>query len=45
MTPTPSRRRWPAHVTKYLQEFVIDADEHLDSARRRYAARFGGDRC
>ena len=43
MTPTPSRRRWPAHVTKYLQEFVIDADEHLDSARRRYAARFGGD--
>ena len=42
MNPTPSRRQWPAHVAQYLKDFVIDADEHLDAARRRYAARFGG---
>ena len=43
MTANASRRRWPAHVTRYLKDFVIDADEHLDAARRRHAARFGAD--
>ncbi len=43
MSTTPSRPTWPAHVTRYLQHFVIDADEHLDAARRRYHARFGAD--
>ena len=38
-----SRRAWPAHIDRYLKDFVIDADEHLDAARRRYAARFGGE--
>ena len=38
-----ARRRWPAHVDRYLKDFVIDADEHLDAARRRYVARFGGE--
>jgi phosphatidate phosphatase APP1 len=40
---TPSRR-WPPQVTRYLKSFVIDADEHLDAARRRYATKFGADR-
>ncbi len=44
MTEPTRSRRWPPHVAKYLKEFVIDADEHLDAARRRHAARFGADR-
>lgn len=36
-------RRWPAHVASYLQDLVIDADDHLDAARRRYGARYGSD--
>lgn len=41
---TERSRKWPAHIGKYLQDFVIDADDHLDAARRRYAARFGSER-
>ncbi len=37
---TPAPRRWPAHVTQYLKDAVIDADDHLDAARRRLEARF-----
>lgn len=38
---TPPRRRFPAHVADYLKRVVIQADEHLDAARRRVDARFG----
>ncbi len=38
------RRRWPEHVIEYLKRSVIDADDHLDTARRRYAARFGAEK-
>ena len=44
MSEATPRRRWPAHVSKYLREFVIDADEHLDVARQRFRSRFGGHR-
>lgn len=33
-------RRWPAHVLQHLQSAVIDADESLDAARRRFRRRF-----
>jgi phosphatidate phosphatase APP1 len=42
MTDSAPSRRWPEHVSKYLREFVIDADEHLDVARQRFRNRFGG---
>lgn len=44
MTNAAPNRRWPANVSKYLREFVIDADEHLDVARQRFRNRFGGPR-
>jgi phosphatidate phosphatase APP1 len=37
----PTGRRFPAHVLDYLKNAVIQADEHLDTARRRIDARFG----
>lgn len=40
----PRNRRWPPRVTKYLKDLAIDADDLLDSARRRHEARFGGRR-
>jgi len=33
--------RFPRHVADYLKQAVIQADEHLDAARRRVDARFG----
>jgi phosphatidate phosphatase APP1 len=33
-------RRWPQHVAKHLQTFVVDADESLDAARLRFRQRF-----
>jgi phosphatidate phosphatase APP1 len=44
MAESAPRRRWPAHVSRYLREMVIDTDEYLDVARRRYHQRFGGPR-
>jgi phosphatidate phosphatase APP1 len=38
---TPSRRQWPAHVMQYLRTLVINADDHLDTARQRLDSRFG----
>jgi phosphatidate phosphatase APP1 len=40
----PKRPRFPAHVVEYLKNSVIHADDHLDAARRRFGARFGGAR-
>lgn len=31
---------WPARVRRQLEQFTIDADEHLDTARRRFESRF-----
>ncbi len=31
----------PPHVGQYLKDFAINADDHLDSARRRVDAKFG----
>lgn len=36
----PSPARWPTRVRRQLEQFTIDADEHLDTARRRFEARF-----
>src|SRR5688572_14280554 len=41
---TPKPPRFPAHVVEYLKKSVIHADDHLDAARRRFGARFGGQR-
>lgn len=37
---TPDRV-WPDRVLGYLKDLVIDADDHLDAARRRLDRRFG----
>lgn len=37
---TPSRA-WPATARRYLQDAVIDADDHLDAMWRRVDARLG----
>lgn len=40
--PTPpSNRRWPDHVRRYLQDTVIDTDDHLDRVRARLRRRLG----
>lgn len=38
--PVPSSS-WPASLRNHLQHLVIDADEHLDAARRRLEGRLG----
>jgi phosphatidate phosphatase APP1 len=35
--------RWNARVANRLKDFVIDADDRLDAARRRYNGKFGGE--
>nr|MDQ3057685.1 DUF2183 domain-containing protein [Pseudomonadota bacterium] len=40
--PTP--RRWPAHVSRHLKDAVIDADDYLDGARRRFETKFAYNR-
>ena len=44
MTGSPAPRRWPDHVSRYLKDAIIDADDHLDAARRRLEARFAYNR-
>jgi phosphatidate phosphatase APP1 len=39
-----TRPSLPSHVRQYLKDFAINADDHLDSARRRIDARFGFNR-
>lgn len=41
---TPAPRRWPAHVSRYLKDAVIDADDLLDAARRRLESKFAYNR-
>lgn len=41
MTQTPPDNAWRSRVRQHLQDLVIDADEHLDSAQQRFNARFG----
>lgn len=41
MSEPTSSPRWPAHVTRYLRQAVIDADDHFDAAYRRVSKRFG----
>ncbi len=43
MADSPARR-WPSHVTRYLKGAVIDADDHLDAARRRFETKFAYNR-
>ncbi len=43
MADSPNRR-WPSHVTHYLKDTAIDADDHLDAARRRFETKFGWNR-
>jgi len=33
--------RWPAHVTRYLQSLIVDADDLYDRAYHRLASRLG----
>lgn len=41
MAAKPTGRAWPAHVRQYLQDSVIDADDHLDRVRARLRKRLG----
>lgn len=40
-SPVPPRPRWPAHVRRYLQDAVIDTDDHVDRLRMRLRKRLG----
>lgn len=43
MTDAPTRR-WPSHVAQHLKDAVIDADDYLDAARRRFDTKFAYNR-
>ena len=43
MTDSPTRR-WPGHVAQHLKDVVIDADDYLDTARRRFDTKFAYNR-
>ncbi len=37
----PPAPRWPATLRRHLQQSVIDLDDHVDAAWRRFETRFG----
>jgi len=41
MSESDPPRRWPLAVSRYLHKTIIEADDHVDSARRRLHARLG----
>lgn len=41
MTQVPPGDAWKSRVRRHLQGLIVDADDHLDAAQRRFNARFG----
>jgi phosphatidate phosphatase APP1 len=41
MTQAPPGDAWKSRVRRHLQTLIVDADDHLDAAQRRFNARFG----